>query len=205
MTDLLIPVYFPNSSNEVFSGKIFLCSAVEGTFPAFRVKALLEAFNSQKIFEESFYGFGEDVFTSIQLWRIGFKTAFIAKSVGFHRRGATWSLPAARYYSLRNYLAMAELFSGNLAWIVQATIALRKAFKRMPRTCGCIVKAIIDSRKLAEKLLQKYKRLQLSKSMPLIKVPKKKALIAMLIGRILESYIKREIPMVLKKLIISRI
>ena len=203
LTDLLIPIGFPKNFNEVFSGKLFLCSAVEGTFPAFRVEALLKAFNSQKIFDEYFYGFGEDVFTSIQLWRAGFGTAFIARLVGFHKRGATWSSLVAFTLSLRNYLAMTELFSGNLAWIVRAAIVLRRAPTRMPRTYGRIAKAVIESRKLAKKLSQKYGKLELPMSMPLIKVPREKALIAMFIGRALESHIKREALAIIKRFTIE--
>jgi len=203
LTDLLIPVNFPKNSSEVFSGKVFLCSAVEGTFPALRVKAILKAFNSQKIFDESFYGFGEDVFTSIQLWRAGFRIAFIAKPVGFHKRGATWSSLAAFTLSLRNYLAMTELFSGNLAWIVRAAIMLRRTLTCMPRTYGCVIKAIMESRKLAKKLFQKYGRLHLPKSIPLINIPRKKALIGIFIGRVLESHIKREVSMITEKFIIK--
>jgi GT2 family glycosyltransferase len=198
LTDVLIPFGFPRASKEVLSGKVFLCSAVEGTFPIFKVGALLKAFNAEKVFDELLYGFGEDVFTSILLWRAGYKTAFIAKAVAKHRRGATWSSPTATFLLTRNYLAMTQMFSEKHKQILRTLMAIRVALVSMLRKNTRIrgkymLRGLADSRRLLRKLTQRYGGLELPQQMPLMRIPIRKAVIGVAKINALIAYAENEL------------
>ena len=210
LTDMLIPFGFPKSSKEIVSGKVFLCSAVEGTFPIFRVEALLKAFNDEKVFDELLYGFGEDVFTSILLWRAGYKTAFIAKAVARHRRGATWSSPIATFLSIRNYLAMTQMFSEKHRQILRILMAIRVALvsvlRKNTRTRGkYILRGLADSRKLLKKLTQRYNEFELPQSIPLIRIPVRKAVIDIAKIKTLIAYAENEFLKNLDKWVLGKV
>jgi GT2 family glycosyltransferase len=198
LSDLLITLGFPKNSKEALGGKVFLCSAVEGTFSIFRVNALLKAFNTEKIFSEVLYGFGEDVFTSIQLWRAGYRTAFIAKAVAKHRRGATWSSPTAIFLSTRNYQAMAHVFLAGHKQILRTLLTLRIALSSMfhedSRVQGkYMLRGLIESRKLSGKLIQKHYELKPPCTMPLIHIPLRRAIVGMAKRKTLVEYAERAI------------
>ena len=210
LTDMLIPFGFPRSSKEVLSGKVFLCSAVEGTFPIFRVEALLKAFNAEKVFDELLYGFGEDVFTSILLWRAGYKTAFIAKAVARHRRGATWSSPTATFLSTRNYLAMTQMFSDKHKQLLRILTAIRVALVNMLRKNTrirgkYILRGLADSRRLLKKLTQRYNGLELPQQIPLIRIPIRRALIGVAKITTLIAYAENELLKNLDKWVLEEV
>jgi GT2 family glycosyltransferase len=198
LSDLFIPFRFPKNSKEVLSSKVFLCSAVEGTFSIFRVEALVKSFNVEKVFEEILYGFGEDVFTSIQLWRNRYRVAFIAKAVAIHRRGSTWVSPTASFLSARNFLAMAKIFSKKYTQIPHTLILIRKAltntiYRDSREQSRYILKGLIESGKLSRKLTQKYPALELPQTMPLIHIPITKALKGISIARAIQIYVENTI------------
>jgi len=204
LSDLLIPFGFPKNSKEILSGKVFLCSAVEGTFPIFRVDALLKAFNDEKVFDELLYGFSEDVFTSIQLWRAGFKLAFIAKGVAIHRRGATWSSPMATFLSTRNYLALSHILSKRNSHIFHTLLLIRKALTNVIRRGSkwqsqYILKGLAEAKKLSNRLAQRYHGLELPQSMPLIRIPIKRVIIGIAIAQALQIYVEQTIIKNLEK------
>jgi len=93
------------------------CSFVEGTFPAYRIESLKLSMG-ERIFEEKFFGFGEDVLTSLMIWSKGYSTVFIPKIVGFHVRGATWKKMESVYLVYRNYLTMSYLFGGPTVYMI---------------------------------------------------------------------------------------
>uniref|UniRef100_A0A7J2U493 Glycosyltransferase family 2 protein n=1 Tax=Ignisphaera aggregans TaxID=334771 RepID=A0A7J2U493_9CREN len=210
LSDLLIPFGFPKSSKEILSGKVFLCSAVEGTFPIFRVDALLKAFNDERVFDELLYGFGEDVFTSILLWRAGYETAFITKAVARHRRGATWSSPMEPFLLTRNYLAMTQMFSEKHKQTLRTLLLIRVALVNMLRKNTkmrgkYMLRGLADSQRLLKKLTQRYNELELPQQMPLIRIPIKRTVIGIATPRALQAYAEQAIIRNLEKWVIGRI
>ena len=210
LTNALIPFGFPKNSREVFSGKVFLCSAVEGTFAIFRVKALLKAFSSEKVFEELLYGFGEDIFTCIQLWRSGFKTVFIAKPVALHRRGASWSSPTVAFLSVRNFTTISNLFSEKHLHLLNIALVLRgsitQELRKSSRGLGFyMLRGLTESRKLTKRMILKYGRTCLPKAMPIIYIPLTRLLLGIALGRTLKQYVEHVISVNIDKLAIGKV
>jgi len=204
LTDIMMPVPFYEHVLDLYRDRVVICSAVEGTCPIFRINALSKAFASEKIFEESFYGFGEDIFTSIRLWRAGYKIAFISRPVAKHKRGATWRSSEALYYSARNFLAMTKMFSGVRKQFIRTLTFLRGSYNN-PKAINLLFKAYIDSDKLMKKLLDKYERQKLPEEMPLIKISPMKEFSTILLRRTLVSYVNQIISKNINRFTIARI
>ena len=210
LTNVLIPFGFPKNSKEVLSRKVFLCSAVEGTFAIFRVEALLKAFSLEKVFEELLYGFSEDVFTCIQLWRSGFRTVFIAKPVALHRRGASWSSPTVAFLSVRNSATISSLFSEKHLHLLNIALMLRRSITqglwKSSRGLGFyMLRGLVESRKLTKRMFIKYGRTCLPKAMPIIYIPLTRLLLGIASGRTLKQYVEHVIAVNLDKFAIGKV
>ncbi len=170
--------------------EVLKCSFVEGTFPSYRVEALKVSMG-EKIFEDMFFGYGEDLLTSLMIWFRGYTVAFIPRIVGFHIRGSTWSRIDSMYLSHRNYLAMANLFGGSIAYIytLARTIIDFKYKKLLPTL-------INESKKLYNEQKKKIGKRNITKtSIPIIKVPKRILVRGVItrrsIGEIIEIYVSK--------------
>jgi GT2 family glycosyltransferase len=170
--------------------EVLRCSFVEGTFPSYRVEALRISMG-EKIFEDILFGYGEDLLTSLMIWFRGYSVAFIPKIVGFHMRGSTWSRVDSMYLSHRNYLAMANLFGGSIAYIyslARTTIGF-KCKKLLP----ILIK---ESKKLYNELEKKIGKRDITKtSVPIIKVPRRILVRGIItrrtIGRTIDIYVSK--------------
>ena len=190
ITDLLTFHGFKHFSE--IPRRIIKCSSVEGTFPIYRVEALVKAYNSEKIFEDTLFGFHEDTLTSILIYESGYKVAMIPRPVGKHLRGGTFNKSTSVYLGTRNMLALANVLNFRKG-MFHRMLYLRQLLLHSIRSqyASLFIQAYRNSKTLAKVLRKRFAFSASPNKQLIVPVPLRLILPAIVKQRILDDYVKK--------------